>query len=133
MPLNYNRNYKAERRRRKLITTSVIIGVLVLVAAALVYLKFVDDSISWNPFRNQNTQIADNRQNSPSGRGGKNQSGEHGLALTRQPIFLYTVDVARASLPEINKEYVKVDTRVDDSYFDDALFIGDSRTEGFMM
>lgn len=62
-----------------------------------------------------------------------NGGKKRGLALTRQPIMLYSIGVGRISLADVNREYVRVETTVSDSYFDDALFIGDSRTEGFML
>ena len=58
---------------------------------------------------------------------------KHGLALKRPKVYLYTIGIARVSLSDVNREYELVKKRQDDSYFDDALFIGDSRTEGFMM
>lgn len=126
MPLDYKRSYKTKLIHRKIITISVIAVVFLLSSFFIIYLKFWDDSITWNPFREDGTEMttADVR---------KSQGEKHGLALMRQPVYLYTIGIARISLSDVNQEYVLENNRVDDSYFDDALFIGDSRTEGFMM
>ena len=61
-------------------------------------------------------------------------NGPRGMVLTRQPIYLYTIGVTRVELMHMaGQEYVLSESVVPDSYFDDALFIGDSRTEGFML
>lgn len=173
MPLDYKRNYKTKLIRRKIVTISIIAVVFLLASFSIIYLKFLDDNIAWNPFREKEVNLAENQteqeqsdseiteeetekvsevdssekedtsseeidkttqatETTPS-TAGEGRDGKYGLALKRQPVYLYTIGIARISLSDVNREYALEKNRVDDSYFDDALFIGDSRTEGFMM
>lgn len=181
MPLDYKRSYKTKLIRRKVITFSIIAVIFLLASFFILYLKFWDDDIAWNPFRENDTNVADGQtgqeafdaelteegtenvtgtedsgngdaasedtgegseaadntaedtKDTKTGSDRKDKSEKYGLALKRQPVYLYTIGIARISLSDVNREYTLEDKRVDDSYFDDALFIGDSRTEGFMM
>lgn len=141
MPLDYKRSYKSKVKRRKVITIVIIVIVFLLASFSILYLRFRGDGNQWNPLEviqnllengndTEHTVVAtdDTAVIEKTGRGGKT-----GMALSRQPIHLYTIGIARVSLADVNREYVRADVRVDDSYFDDALFIGDSRTEGFML
>lgn len=124
MPLDYKRSYKTRVKRRRIITLSVIIVVFLLASFSVVYFRFWAKDSSWNPLKELQNQLE---------QAGDTQSEKPGLALERQPIYLYTIGVTRVPLVKVSREYVKSEERVDDSYFDDALFIGDSRTEGFML
>lgn len=60
-------------------------------------------------------------------------SGVHSIVKAGTNEVLTTVTAAQASMRDPNEGYPLPFTAVDDSYFDDALFIGDSRFYGFMM
>lgn len=122
MPLDYKRNYKTRVKRRRIITISVIITVFLLASFSVLYFRFWSRDSQWNPI--EALQIGQLKVDQPE---------ELGMALERQPIHLYTIGIVRANLVKTNREYVRIDSRADDSYFDDALFIGDSRTEGFVL
>ncbi len=124
MPLDYKRSYKTRVKRRKIITISIIVIVFLLASFSIIYFRFWSKDNQWNPIEELRRQI---------GQYGNDQTEHLGLALQRQPIHLYTIGTVRATLGKADKEYVLSEGRVDDSYFDDALFIGDSRTEGFML
>ena len=110
MPLNYKSSYRERVRKRNLFIIIGIVIICLIVAAAIVFTK-----------------------KPAGGLGGGNHSGEWGKVVERQKLYLYTVGTPKVSPSDVNREYIKVDKQVEDSYFDDALFIGDSRTEGFML
>ena len=110
MPLNYKSSYKERARKRNLLIIIGIVAVCLIVAAVIIFTK-----------------------KPAGGLAGDNHSGEYGKVIERQKLYLYTVGTPRVSPSDVNREYTKVDKQVEDSYFDDALFIGDSRTEGFML
>lgn len=124
MPLDYKRSYKTRVKRRRVITVSIIVVVFLLASFTVLYFRFWNKGAEWNPIEELRRQIS---------QVGNEQDEAHGMALNRQPIHLYTIGIVRANLTETSREYVRLEERVDDSYFDDALFIGDSRTEGFML
>lgn len=119
MPLDYKRSYKTKLKRRKRITIVLVAVVFLLASLSVLYFRFRQKDSHWNPL--EQLSITNPSQE------------KSGLALSRQPIHLYTIGIARINLSDVNREYVLVQETVEDSYFDDALFIGDSRTEGFMM
>lgn len=125
MPLDYKTSYKSKVKRKRRITTGIIILVLLLATGLILYIRqrsaqTSTDGAGWKNYF-QSLEL------------GNPDAGKQGKPLERQAVYLYTIGIARISLADVNREYEKVDTVVDDSYFDDALFIGDSRTEGFMM
>lgn len=135
MPLDYKRSYKTKVKRRRILTISIIIVVFLLASFSIFYFKYWADDTSWNPITLIQNQIERQEQVSASDTGGEaGQAGEaFGLALKRQPIHIYTIGIARVGLVNVRREYVHVEKTVEDAYFEDALFIGDSRTEGFML
>ncbi|MCM1495209.1 MAG: GDSL-type esterase/lipase family protein [Bacteroides sp.] len=135
MPLDYKRSYKTKVKRRRILTISIIIVVFLLASFSIFYFKYWADDTSWNPITLIQNQIEQQEQASASDTGVEaGQAGEpFGLALKRQPIHIYTIGIARVGLVNVRREYVHVEKTVEDAYFEDALFIGDSRTEGFML
>ena len=129
MPLDYKRNYKTKRKRRKIVTISIVAVVFLLASFSILYFKFWSGGPHWNPLE----QLSENRQNTSSESTSVEKTEKRGMALERQQIHLYTIGVARIHLSDVNREYVRVEETVTDKYFDDALFIGDSRTEGFVL
>lgn len=129
MPLDYKRNYKTKRKRRKIVTISIVAVVFLLASFSILYFKFWLGGPHWNPLE----QLSENRQNTSSESTSVEKTEKRGMALERQQIHLYTIGVARIHLSDVNREYVRVEETVTDKYFDDALFIGDSRTEGFVL
>lgn len=112
MPLNYKSSYKERNRKRKLL---LALGVLLVCLAVAGIVFFIRSG------------------NQPGGLPGTTSVSSYGKALSRQQLYLYTIGTPKISPSDMNHEYAKADKQVEDSYFDDALFIGDSRTEGFML
>ena len=110
MPLNYKSSYKERARKRNLLIIIGIVAVCLIAAAVIIFTKKPAGGLAED-----------------------DHSGEYGKVIERQKLYLYTVGTPRVSPSDVNREYTKVDKQVEDSYFDDALFIGDSRTEGFML
>lgn len=136
MPLDYKRDYKTKLRRRRIAIISIVVVLFLLAFVSVIYLKYWDNDISWNPFHADgvdSAQTSTQQEDSDSAVTEDKKEEKYGLALERQSIYLYTIGITRISLSDVTREYTLVEERVDDSYFDDALFIGDSRTEGFMM
>ena len=137
MPLDYKRSYKTKVKRRRMLTISIIIVVFLLASFSIFYFKYWTNGSSWNLITLIRSQIEgeENEQVSAGDAGTEERQSKEqiGMALKRQPIHIYTIGVARISLVNVNREYVRVDKTVGDAYFEDALFIGDSRTEGFML
>lgn len=139
MPLDYKRSYKTKVKRRRIVTVTIIIVVFLLASFSIFYFKYWSDGKIRNPIeliRGQSGQ----EENKPSATDDTETASEQnsrseqtGMALVRQPVHIYTIGPARVGLTDMNREYVRVEKTVDDSYFEDALFIGDSRTEGFML
>lgn len=137
MPLDYKRSYKTKVKRQRMLTISIIIVVFLLASFSIFYFKYWGNGKTWNPITLIHNQI-EGEENEPfSTSDMENEAGKaderFGMALKRQSIHIYTIGIARISLENVNREYVHVEKTVDDSYFEDALFIGDSRTEGFML
>lgn len=137
MPLDYKRSYKTKVKRRRILTISIIIVVFLLASFSIFYFKYWTDGRVWNPIRLIQNQMdgEEKEQYSASNTGTEEDRKKEqiGMALKRQSIHIYTIGVARISLTNVSREYVRVEKTVNDSYFEDALFIGDSRTEGFML
>lgn len=156
MPLNYRRNYKTVLLRRRIITISVVAALFLLISGTIIYFKYgkqdgsryspdSDDRMAAGSTETENTGVSENADNETgttdpdadstekATRDVTPSSDKHGLALKRPLMHLYTIGIAKMPVPDVNLEYTRSSQAVDDSYFDDALFIGDSRTEGFMM
>lgn len=137
MTLDYKRSYKTKVKRRRILTVSIIIVVFLLASFSIFYFKYFQGGKQWDLF----SLIRDQMDGSGEASASESSTGteesqaqeKHGMALDRQPVHIYTIGVARIGLSNIKREYVRVEEAVDDSYFEDALFIGDSRTEGFML
>lgn len=117
MPLDYKKSYKSKVKQRRIIVTSIVVAVCILAAFSTLYIRSRLKGTPDTGIASAADRVVDKK----------------GMALERQPIHLYTIGIARINPSDVNREYVRVDSRVDDSYFDDALFIGDSRTEGFVL
>lgn len=111
MPLDYKSSYKERSRKRRLFIVLGIVLVCLLAAAGIL--------------------IAGNIMEPGESMGSAPTA--YGKPVSRQQIYLYTIGTPRVSPGDVNHEYQKAEEPVEDSYFDDALFIGDSRTEGFML
>ena len=117
MPLDYKRSYKSKVKQRKIIVISIVVAVCILTAFSTLYIHSRVKGTLDTGTASAADRVVDKK----------------GMALERQPIHLYTIGIARINPSDVNREYVRIDSRVDDSYFDDALFIGDSRTEVFVL
>ncbi len=140
MPLDYKRSYKTKLKRRKILTISIIVLVFILASGTVLYLNFRSGDTPRSflerlLLRKEPEPSSDVTTESGSAGQWFGSSAKRGKALERQPVYLYTVGVARVNPADVEPEheYVREDVTVDDSYFDDALFIGDSRTEGFVL
>lgn len=142
MPLNYRRNYKTMMLKRRIITISVVVTLFLLISGTIIYVKYEKqddplhssgsgDRIAMEDEETGNTSA--DGDGTHSGGVGRTDTDKHGLALKRPLTHIYTIGIAKMPTPDVNLEYTRASQAVDDSYFEDALFIGDSRTEGFMM
>lgn len=121
MPLDYKTSYKSKVKRKRRLTTAIIILILLAATGLILYISQKNNGSAeipeylqgWNPL---NTGL-----------------DKKGKPLERQALYLYTIGIPRVSPADVNREYQRAEITVEDSYFEDALFIGDSRTEGFMM
>lgn len=111
MPLDYKSSYKERNRKRRLFT---VLGIVLVCLAAAAVILFAGNIIKLDEIMGT-------------------EPTAYGKSISRQQIYLYTIGTPRVSPGDVNREYVKAEKPVADSYFDDALFIGDSRTEGFML
>ena len=142
MPLNYRRNYKTMMLKRRIITISVVATLFLLISGTIIYIKYgkqnnsrhssgADDRVAVEDTETGNTST--DGDGTHSGGVGRADTDKLGLALKRPLTHIYTIGIAKMPTPDVNLEYTRSTQAVDDSYFEDALFIGDSRTEGFMM
>jgi hypothetical protein len=140
MPLDYKRNYKTKLIHRKIAAIIIIAAVFLIISGLIIWFKYAGTSRNMDVSSDSSEAGAADAELADTTELGSDdvitetvQGKKHGLALERQPIYLYTIGIARVSLSDVNREYELQNKSVDDTYFDDALFIGDSRTEGFMM
>ncbi|MBQ8983275.1 MAG: hypothetical protein IJ079_06770 [Lachnospiraceae bacterium] len=134
MPLNYRRNYKTMMLKRRIITISVVAVLFLLISGTIIYMRSGGRNASGiGGHSGDGASVGNKETGGNSAKDVTPASGKHGLALKRPMTHLYTIGIAKMPVPDVNREYTKTKKTVDDSYFDDALFIGDSRTEGFMM
>lgn len=133
MSLDYKRNYKTMLRRRKIIMISVIVTVFVCASFAVLYFRYWAGEDQQTQQDTQQT-IETSSETTSEMKQTEATGARKGKALTRQPIYLYTIGTARVEFQQsTERAYRLSEETVSDSYFDDALFIGDSRTEGFML
>lgn len=116
MALDYKKSYKNRIARRNLIICASILGVFLIASAVILFLQYRSGFLK-------------------NGFGSKvfgTEKASQGKSIERQPIHLYSIGVQHTVLGG-GERLEKQDKVVEDAYFDDALFIGDSRTEGLML
>ena len=125
MALDYRRDYRKMQRRRRIVTIVIIVCVFLAASFVVLFLRAKDN---FTPDR-----LSDVGKDFFAEQG--TGSGLMAKQITRNPVYLYSIAIPPTLPEDTTVEYVADDPSepVPDSYFDDALFIGDSRTEGFML
>lgn len=113
----YHGKRTAQGHRGLVLLAVLAAAVMVLAAAVLVYLKYWDKDF----------QLPDSSQDGPRPEVGASSSAGADPDVTAEPD-----DTPKEPLYDFSQPAPERET-VDNSYFDDAAFVGDSRTDGFML
>ncbi len=124
MNLSYRKSYKQRRKTRNIIVFAMIAVIFIVASFAVMYIRSLDfgnhgrqvtvtERMAFTPLKLQHfSQLLVSSYDDPSSVG---------------------ADIVHGDNQYDETVYQPSDTVVDSSYFSDALFIGDSRTEGFFL
>ena len=97
MPLDYKTNYKSKVKRKRWITTGIMILVLLLATGFILYIRQRStqkstDGAGWKNYF-QSLEL------------GNPDAGKQGKPLERQAVYLYTIGIARISLADVHRRF----------------------------
>ena len=155
MSLSYRRDIRRQKRRRRNAVVSLATLSVLAVLTVTIYLVLVktfgndpayvadqggsEDRITVDLAATEsviakNTEVLSSKIETETEEATTQSDTEAAATETTEPEAASTSeDTIPATDGILNAGYTKNETAVDDSYFDDAVFIGDSRTEGFAL